>query len=45
MKSSSFYDRRQHKTWLSLNSKKFVDHRKRAALQWLRDPSQINADL
>ena len=24
--------------------KKFVDHRKRAALQWLRDPSKINAD-
>jgi len=43
-KSRSFYDRRQHKTRLSLNTEKFVDHRKRVALQWLQDRSQINAD-
>jgi hypothetical protein len=43
-KSRSLYDRRQHKTRLSLNTEKFVDHRKRVALQWLQDRNQINAD-
>ena len=41
---SSLYEQKQHKPWFDEKCSKFVDQRKYYKLEWLQDPSKINAD-
>jgi hypothetical protein len=34
---------KKHKSWLHKGCSKLLDQRKQARLQWLQDPSEINA--
>jgi hypothetical protein len=38
------YEMKKHKPYLNKGSSKLLDQRKRAKLQWLHDPSEINRD-
>jgi hypothetical protein len=38
------YKLKQHKPWFDEEFLGFLDKRKQAKIQWLRDPSQINVD-
>jgi hypothetical protein len=35
---------KKHKPWFDEGCSKLLGHRKRAKLQWLQDPSEINGD-
>jgi hypothetical protein len=37
-----YYESKKHKPWFDETCSKLVDQRKRAKLQWLQDPSEIN---
>jgi hypothetical protein len=38
------FDLKKHKPWFDEACSKLVDQRKRAKLQWLQDPSEVNGD-
>jgi uncharacterized protein YaaR (DUF327 family) len=42
--SLGYYELRKHKPWFHEACSKLVDQRKRAKLQWLPDPIEINGD-
>jgi hypothetical protein len=42
--SLGYYELKKSTTWFDEGCSKFVDQRKQAKLQWLQDPSKINAD-
>jgi hypothetical protein len=39
-----YYELKKHKPWFDEGCSKFLDLRKRAKLQWLQNPSEINED-
>jgi hypothetical protein len=43
-KSLGYYELKKHKPRFEEECSKLLDHRKRAKLQWLQDPSEINGD-
>jgi hypothetical protein len=42
--SLGYFQLKKHNPWFDKGSSKLVDQRKQAELQWLQDPSEINAD-
>jgi hypothetical protein len=42
--SLGYSELKQHKPWFERGCSKLLDQRKRAKLQWLQDPSEINGD-
>jgi hypothetical protein len=42
--SLGYCELKKHKPWFDQACSKLVDQRKRAKLQWLQDPSEINGD-
>jgi hypothetical protein len=40
--SLGYYEMKKHKSWIDEESSKLLDQRKKARLQWLQDPSEIN---
>jgi hypothetical protein len=38
------FELKKHKPWFDEGCSKLLDQRKQAKLQWLQDPSEINAD-
>jgi hypothetical protein len=42
--SLGYYELKQHKPWFDEGYSELLDHRKRAKLQWLQDPNEINGD-
>jgi hypothetical protein len=43
--SLGYCELKKHKPWLDEGCSKLLDKRKRAKLQWLQDPSEINVDI
>jgi hypothetical protein len=39
-----YYELKKHKPWFDEGCSELLDQRKRAKLQWLQDPSEINGD-
>jgi hypothetical protein len=42
--SLGYCELKKHKPWFDQACSKLVDQRKRAKLQWLQEPSEINGD-
>jgi hypothetical protein len=42
--SLGYFELRKHNTWFEEGCSKLLDQRKKAKLQWLQDPSEINGD-
>jgi hypothetical protein len=42
--SPGLYEQKQHKPWVDEECSQFLDQRKQAKMQWLRDPNQNNVD-
>jgi hypothetical protein len=42
--SLGYFEFKNHKPWFDEGRSKLLDQRKQAKLQWLQDPSEINAD-
>jgi hypothetical protein len=42
--SIGYHQLKKHKPWFDEGCSKLLDQRKRAKLQWLQDPSEINGD-
>jgi hypothetical protein len=42
--SLGYYGLRKHKPWFDEGCSKLLDQRKKAKLQWLQDPSEVNGD-
>jgi hypothetical protein len=43
--SLGYYELRKYKPWFDEGCSKLLDQRKRAKLQWLQDPSEINVAI
>jgi hypothetical protein len=39
------HERKQHKPWFDAECAEFLDKRKQAKIQWLRNPNQSNGDI
>jgi hypothetical protein len=42
--SLGYFELKKHKEWFDVGCSKLLDQKKRAKLQWLQDPSEINGD-
>jgi hypothetical protein len=42
--SLGYFELKKHKSWFDEGCSKLLDQRKRAKVQWMQDPSKINAD-
>jgi hypothetical protein len=42
--SLGYYELKQHKPWFDEGCSELLDQRKKAKLQWLQDPSEINGN-
>jgi hypothetical protein len=42
--SLGHYELKKHKPWFDEGCSKLLDQRKRAKMQWLQDPDEINGD-
>jgi hypothetical protein len=42
--STGLYELKQHKPCINAKCLRFIDHRKQAKMQWLKDPNQRNVD-
>jgi len=43
--SLGLHELKQNKPWFDEECLGFLDHRKRAKMQWIQDPSQNNVDI